>query len=260
MEYFLLNNGNQLPAIGLGTFPMRRNVLDHAVYHYIKGNNSTKKKLLLDSARDYGNESDLGKSLSVLINQGKIKRENLFITTKIGNRQQMSHEQGIAIAKDIERSLSELNEYIDLLLMHWPLPGLYEKTWNLMGSIYQSGLAKNIGVCIFSIRHLTRLLRSANIIPAVNQIEIHLLQTADEDIAFCKSRGIQLQAYSLDLTDDRIRKSSVLNQIANRYNKNAPQIVLRWDFQKGVASIPKSSTPEQIENNFDIFDYELSKI
>lgn len=259
----MLNDGNQLPAIGLGTFPMRRGVLDYAVSHFLKRN--TKKadqKLLLDSARDYGNESDLGDSLSnIMLKDKNVRRENLFVTTKIGNAQQMLYAKGLSIEKDIECSLVNLKlDYVDLLLMHWPFPELYEKTWKLMERVHRSGMAKSIGVCNFQVRHLKRLLDFAELLPAVNQIEVHPLRTGKNDVEFCKLNRIQVQAYCpLGLMDDRIKENKLLKLLSAKYRKSIAQIILRWDYQSGIASVPKSSTADRIGCNFDIFDFRLTE-
>lgn len=259
METFELNNGNFLPAIGLGTFPMKHEIVKKAVAHLVENRKTDRGVVLLDTARDYGNESDLGIVLHDYL--GKSKRENLFITTKIGNSQQMNYAKGGFIEADIECSLQNLRlEYVDMLLMHWPFPELYEKTWKLMEQIYKKGLVKNIGVCNFKIRHLERLLKVADVIPVVNQIELHPLRTAETDVAYCKKNGILVQAYCpLGLMDDSLKNSVILKTLASKYHKDIAQIILRWDFQNGIASVPKSSTLERIDSNFNIFDFCLSE-
>lgn len=260
MFYFTLNDGNKLPALGLGTFPMKKDVLDHAVKHFLSHTEACDSKLLLDSARDYGNEKDLGVSLSQLICKSVVSRERLFVTTKIGNRQQMRCTNSNSLIEDIKSSLRSLQlDYVDLLLMHWPLPDHYVYTWKMMEEVKNLGLARSIGICNFRIRHITKLLETSTIVPAVNQIEVHPLRTAKCDISFCQQQGIQVQAYCpLGLMDERIKNSQTLQKIANNHHKDIAQIILRWNFQNGLASVPKSSSPKRIDSNFSIFDFELS--
>lgn len=260
MQAFELNDGNSLPAIGLGTFPMKSGTLNRAVDFFMNNHLNVQGRLLLDSARAYGNEKDLGKSLMRLFKKKVVKRENVFITTKISNGQQIAYNKGKPIEEDIKKSLSDLKlDCIDLLLMHWPYPNLYKNTWRLMENILKTGMVKSIGVCNFQERHLRSLLEDATFIPSVNQIEIHPLRTAKNDVAFCQRHRIQIQAYCpLGLMDNKIRSSAVLKQIAELHTKSIAQIILRWDYQQNIASVPKSSTPERIKSNFDIFNFELT--
>lgn len=256
----MLNNGNVLPPVGLGTFPMKASTLEYAVQNLAAPKSSLCGYILLDSARDYGNESDLGTCIEKICRGGDVKRKYLFITTKIGNRQQIIYDEGVDIRNDILHSLKSLKiDYLDMLLMHWPLPGYYIKTWKMMEKVLKEGLVKNIGVCNFRERHLKVLLEYADVVPAVNQIEIHPLRTAKKDVAFCRANGIQVQAYCpLGLMDSRIKNSGILNELAIKYGKTVPQIILRWDYQNGIASVPKSSSPERIASNFNIFDFDMS--
>lgn len=261
MHDFILNNGNVLPAVGLGTFPMKASTLKYAVQYFVSQKAGLCSYILLDSARDYGNEADLGTCIEQVCLGMDIQRSDIFITTKIGNRQQKIYSEGIDIMYDIDQSLKDLKvEYIDMLLMHWPLPEYYIKTWRMMERVLQEGRVKNIGVCNFRVRHLKKLLEYADIVPAVNQIEIHPLRTAKKDVAFCHENGIQVQAYCpLGLMDNRIKNSNILKELAKKYGKTIPQIILRWDYQNGIASVPKSSSPERIESNYNIFDFNISE-
>lgn len=260
MFCFTLNDGNKLPVLGLGTFPMKKEVLDYSVKYFVSNLRDGDSKLLLDSARDYGNEKDLGASLSQLRSKSIINREQLFITTKIGNVQQMECAGSDKMIESIKLSLSYLQlDYVDMLLMHWPLPDHYINTWKIMEEIKDLGLTKSIGVCNFRVRQMAELLEVATMFPAINQIEVHPLHTAREDIRFCQQQGIQIQAYCpLGLMDERIKNSLLLREIANVHHKDIAQVILRWNFQNGLASIPKSSSLKRIDSNFKIFDFELS--
>ena len=261
MQNFTLNDGFKMPCIGLGTFPMRKDVLKYAVNHFLTHEKNEGNKLLLDSARDYGNENDLGDCLHSLFTSHIVNREQLFVTTKIGNRQQVDAKMGkVNLVESVKQSLYYLQlDYVDLLLMHWPYPNHYIDTWKAMEEVKKLGLSKSIGVCNFRVRHMEKLLANASIIPAVNQIEVHPLRTATEDVNFCRQKGIQIQAYCpLGLMDKRITESQTLNDIANRHSKSIAQIILRWDFQHGIASVPKSSSPKRIDSNFDIFNFTLT--
>ena len=249
MEYFKLNNGVEIPAIGLGTYPMNRWEAARVVYKATsnKGGDYTS----FDTAPAYGNERWVGVGLKLSCK----KRRDLFITTKLGNQQRRGDVKGA-----LKKSLKRLNlKYIDLYLMHWPNPNTYIECYKQMEELYYSGLVRAIGVCNFNKHHLERLLDSAKVVPMVNQIEVHPLLTQKELISFCKQHNIQVQAYSpLARMDKRLIENKVLMQIAYKYNKTVPQVIFRWNYQCGVISVPKTSNIKRLLQNISIFDFELS--
>lgn len=204
----------------------------------------------IDTAAIYGNEAGVGNA----IKRSGLPREDLFITTKLWNS-----EQGYdSTLRAFEESLKRLQlDYVDLYLIHWPVKGKYIETWKAFETLYKEGRVKSIGVSNFQVHHLKDILEHGTIVPAVNQVEFHPLLTQTELRAFCKEHGIQLEAWSplmqghLDLP--------VLQELAKHYGKTPAQIVLRWDLQHEVVTIPKSVRQARIVENAGIFDFELSE-
>lgn len=247
MEYFELNNGLRMPAMGLGTFPMNRLTLLKTIRKATKvGFNS------FDTSNAYGNERYVGYGVKFT----SLSRENVFITTKLSNTQQRVGN----IRKAVETSLRLLNvDYIDLYLMHWPNPDTYLSSWTQMEKMYEEGLFKAIGVCNFHQHHLNNLLKVANVVPSVNQVEIHPLLTQKPLIKFCKSLGIQLEAYSpLARMDPKLINNEYLVKLSKKYDKTVVQVILRWSYQCGVVSIPKTQNKERLKENINIFDFQLT--
>jgi diketogulonate reductase-like aldo/keto reductase len=243
-----LNNGIILPCIKLGTYPLDRIVLFKslvaATYYGFRS---------IDTASAYGNEKWLGRSLKII----PIKRRNLYITSKLNNGQQKSKKIELAL----ETSLKAIGtDYLDLFLMHWPYPGIYIDSWMQMEDLYRKGKVKAIGVCNFHQRHLDKLLEKATIIPMINQIEIHPLMTQKALVEYCKKIGIKVEAYCpFALMNQKIVNNSILRNIASKYQRSIPQVILRWDFQLGVIPIPKSATPSRLKENISIFDFQLTE-
>lgn len=210
-----------------------------------------------DTARDYFNEPVVGEVIQDCLKETGTNREDIFITTKIGNSQQ---EMG-NIEEQIDISLRNLKtDYIDLWLMHWPYPEYYIDTWRKMEKVYQTGKVKAIGVANYHIRHFENLLSAGiDIIPHCVQFECHPMRTADELIAYCLSKGIAVQAYSpICRMIPKIRESDVLKEISFRTGKTIAQVILRWHYQRGTVPVFKSVKPSRIKENFDIWDFELS--
>lgn len=249
MNTFLLNNGIDIPAIGLGTFPMKRYELVATVRKAIKNN-----YLLFDTANAYGNEKFLGLAIKLT----KKKREDLFVTTKLSNSQQRNGN----IRKSLKDSLKLLRlDYIDLYLMHWPNPDTFLESWKQMEILYEEGLCKAIGVCNFHQHHLEQLLKIANVIPSVNQIELHPLLSQKLLIEYCKSKNILVQAYSpLARMHEDLIFNPVITSLSKKYEKTAVQIILRWIFQQGISSVPKTSTNKRLKSNINIFDFKITDI
>jgi diketogulonate reductase-like aldo/keto reductase len=202
-----------------------------------------------DTAKAYDNERDVG----VAIRESDIPRDEIFLTTKLWNT---DHGYDHALAA-VEASLQRLGtDYVDLYLVHWPVSGQRPETWRAMEALYRAGKARAIGVSNYTERHLTELLASADIVPAVNQIEYtpylyqHGLQT------FCEARGIRIEAWS-PLTRGLKLDEPQLGAIASRYAKSPAQILLRWGLQHGVIEIPKALTPAHLQENAALFDFTI---
>jgi methylglyoxal/glyoxal reductase len=242
-----LNNGVEMPWVGMGTWPLNGLKLALLVRKAVRlGYRS------FDLASAYGNEKWLGRGVKICSQ----RRADLFITTKLSNAEQRRGDVRTAC----QNSLSRLGlKYLDLYLMHWPVPGLYTSSWKQMEALYREGLVTAIGVCNFHQHHLSELLQVADVIPAVNQIELHPLLSQSHLVTFCKEIGIQVAAYSpVARMHDRLIKNELLMSIAARHGKTVPQIILRWDFQNGIISVPKSARPVRLKENINIFDFALS--
>ena len=253
MKYYQLNNGNQIPAIGFGTYKAQED----------EGISAVKKAIetgyrLIDTAAKYENEEAVGKA----IKQSGIAREELMITTKLW-RENLGYE---STKKAFETSLAKLDlDYIDLYLIHWPANAKnYENwqkanndSWRAMEELVKEGKIKNIGVSNFWPEHLEPLLEAAEIEPVINQIEFHPGYWQPELTRYCKEKNILVEAWS-PLARGKVFESEEIKAIAKKYNKSVAQICLRWILEHNALVIPKSSTPERIEDNFDIFDFQLN--
>jgi diketogulonate reductase-like aldo/keto reductase len=184
-----------------------------------------------------------------------VDRKDVFLTSKVWNS-----DQGYdATLKAFDASLKRLEtDYLDLYLVHWPKGELSKETWKALEKLYKEKRVRAIGVSNFLQHHLEDLLTSAEIVPMVNQMEFHPYLVQQNLIDFCNSRGIQYEAWS-PLMQGNIFDLDVMKDLASKYNKTIAQIVLRWDLQKGVVTIPKSSKKERIVANSDLFDFELSE-
>ncbi len=243
----LLNNGLKMPWLGFGVFQINDGrEVEHAVRHALEiGYRS------IDTATVYGNERGVGKA----IRESGIPREDIFLTTKVWNDDQ----RGKRTLAAFEESLKRLEtEYVDLYLVHWPVKGFYQETWQVMEKIYQSGRAKAIGVSNFLIHHLEDILRVSQIVPSVNQVEFHPFLVQPELLRFCQSHKIQVEAWS-PLMQGQITTEQTVQKLAEKYHKTPAQIALRWDLQHEVVTIPKSIHPNRIAENSQIFGFELSQ-
>jgi diketogulonate reductase-like aldo/keto reductase len=204
----------------------------------------------IDTAAAYRNERGVGKAMR----ESGIPREDIFLTTKVWNDAQREKRT----LEAFEESLRRLDtEYVDLYLIHWPVSGYSQKTWQVMEEIYQSGRAKAIGVSNFLIHHLEDLFRESQMVPSVNQVEFHPLLVQPELLRFCQSHKIQVEAWSPLMSGQIFTVQAVLG-LAEKYQKTPAQIALRWDLQHGVVTIPKSTHANRIAENSQIFDFELS--
>jgi methylglyoxal/glyoxal reductase len=252
----VLNNGLEMPVIGLGVFriPDGEDVINSVKWALEAGYR------MIDTAMIYENEKGVGQA----IRESGIKREEIFITTKLWNIDQ-GYESAL---KAIDASLERLGlDYVDLYLVHWPTAsgdrGKFtsinkrEETWRAMEEIYASGKAKAIGVSNYTIRHLEEMKKYATVPPTVNQVEFHPFLFQEELLNYCKENNIALEAYR-SLTAGQKISNEVIEKIAQKYNKTDAQVLLRWAIQHGCVVIPKSTHQERIQQNINIFDFELS--
>lgn len=243
-----LNTHDHMPLLGLGVYKATApNEVETAIAAALDAGYR-----LIDTASVYKNEEGVGRT----VKSSSIPREELFITTKVWNTAQRIGN----IESAFERSLERLQmDYVDLYLVHWPVPGCYLDTWRALEKIYTSGRAKAIGVSNFEIHHLEELFQISGIVPAVNQIEYHPLWNQSELKAYCQEKGIAVQAYA-PLARGAYFHRDTITQIGEKYGKTPAQTGLRWLIQKGISAIPKSSNPARIASNADIFDFELNDI
>jgi len=242
-----LHNGVKMPWMGLGVFKVKEG---EEVVESVKAA-LRNGYVSIDTAAIYGNEEGVGQA----IKESGFPREELFITTKLWNSEQ-GYESTL---NAFETSLNKLGlDYLDLYLIHWPGKDKFKDTWRAFEKVYKDGRVRAIGVSNFQIHHLEDLISSAEIKPMVNQVEYHPHLTQKELHAFCKKEGIQLEAWS-PLKQGQLLSEPVLIDIAQKYNKSVAQVILRWDLQNEVVTIPKSIKEHRIIENAEVFDFELSQ-
>ncbi|HDR7335884.1 TPA: aldo/keto reductase [Bacillus cereus] len=246
-----LHNGVEMPWFGLGVFKVEDGPeLVEAVKSAIKAGYRS-----IDTAAIYGNEKAVGEGIRAGIKEAGISREDLFITSKVWNSDQ-GYETTLAA---YEESLKKLElDYLDLYLVHWPVEGKYKDTWRALETLYKEERVRAIGVSNFQIHHLQDVMKDAEIKPMINQVEYHPRLTLKELQAFCKEQGIQMEAWS-PLMQGQLLDNETLQEIAHKYGKTTAQIILRWDLQNEVVTIPKSTKEHRIVANADIFNFELTK-
>ncbi|WP_299997262.1 aldo/keto reductase [uncultured Clostridium sp.] len=245
-SYKSLLNGIDIPRIGFGTYKLKgeNETIDTIKYALKVGYR------FIDTASFYGNEEWIGKA----IKESKIKREDIFLATKVWND---SHGYDKAI-DSFEKSMKKLDiDYLDLLLVHWPTK-LNKETWRAFESLYELGKVRAIGVCNFKIGHLEELRKTAKIMPMVNQIEVHPCFSQKEIVNYCNNYKIQVIGWS-PIMKGQLLEVPLMMDLAEKYNKTIAQIALRWHIQKEIIPIPKSSHYGRIADNIDIFNFELSE-
>ncbi len=241
-----LANGVDMPWLGLGVYKVKegQEVIDSVKAAIEAGYRS------IDTAALYANEEGVGQA----IRGSGVSREELFITTKVWNSDQ-GYESTLSA---FEQSLSKLGlDYVDLYLVHWPVKGKYKDTWRALEKLYADGKVRSIGVSNFQIHHLEDLLGEAKVKPMVNQVELHPLLSQTGLREYCAAQGIQIEAWA-PLAQGQLLDNELLQRIADAHGKSIPQVIIRWDLQSGIVTIPKSIKSERIAANADVFDFELS--
>jgi 2,5-diketo-D-gluconate reductase A len=244
-----LNDGAQIPQLGFGVFQIPPEDTAEAVTKALEVGYRH-----IDTAEMYQNERGVGEA----IRSSRLDRDEIFVTSKLNNGAHRPEDARQAF----ERTLSELGfEYVDLFLIHWPLPTLYDgdfvSTWKTLEEFKRDGRARSIGVSNFQVAHLERLAAETDTTPAVNQIELHPYFQNRQVHQYGQQHDIATEAWS-PIAQGGVLDDEAITEIAERLDRTAAQVVLRWHIQHGNIVFPKSTTPERIEQNFDLFDFELS--
>ncbi len=243
-----LNNGVRIPQLGFGVFKIKPGDTVEAALRALEVGYRH-----LDTAQLYRNEKEVGQA----VRESGLPREDVFVTSKLDNDAHAPKDALVAF----DRTLENLGfDYLDLFLIHWPTPdrGDYVETWRALEDIYRSGQAKAIGVSNFSPHHVRKLIDQADTVPAVNQIELHPYLTQESVRAFNAEHGIATEAWS-PIAQGRLLGDSTVNAIADRIGRSPAQAVLRWHIQRGNIVFPKSVTLSRIQENFSLFDFELTE-
>ena len=244
-NFKVLSNGIKMPSIGFGTYKSGSDEETAKIVKYALNIGYRQ----IDTASFYGNEVGIGNG----IKESRINREDIFLVTKLWNDDHGYDKTIEAFNKSLERL--QVN-YIDLYLVHWPNK-LNSETWKAFEYLYKTGKVKAIGVCNFKIGHLEELKKTAEIMPMVNQIEIHPQSSKNDMLSYCEENNIQLVAWS-PIMRGKLFSNNLMIDLAEKYKKTIAQIILRWHVQRGIIPIPKSSNEERIKENLSIFDFELS--
>jgi diketogulonate reductase-like aldo/keto reductase len=246
-ERIRLNNGIEIPILGLGTY---RSGIGRQTREAVKIALQTGYRMV-DTATIYGNERDVGRG----IRESGVERDEVFVSTKLWNSDHGYDKTKTALAKSLE--MLDM-DHVDLYLMHWPVRGLRLESWKAMEELHKEGLARSIGVSNFTIVHLDELIRGSDIVPAVNQVEFSPFLYQRELLEYCKAKGIQLEAYS-PLTKGEKIFHETLRYIGSNHKKTSAQVLIRWALQKNAVVIPKSTRPERIRENMEVFDFSLTE-
>lgn len=255
MEYADLRNGIKVPLVGLGTYPMRGDVVKSAVQKAIDN-----KYELFDSAWYYQNEKEIGDVVRT------VPRDNVFICSKLKAEQWLGRRRCLHLDKKsaLKCYMDTLKryqlDYLDLYLLHSNID-FYMEAWKEMMNLYEDGLVKAIGVCSCTIDQLKKFHAMYGHYPMINQVELHPFFQRKDLLEFCKENGIQLMAFSPFAHGDHMKElmqNQLLKDISVRYNKTIGQIIIRWFVQNGIVVIPQSSNPKHIQENIDVFDFSLT--
>lgn len=244
-----LNDGNAIPQLGFGVFQIEPDQTAAAVRAALEVGYRH-----IDTAQMYGNEKEVGQG----IRDAGVDRADVYITSKLNN--------GFHRPDDARRAFDETlsalgSDHVDLFLIHWPLPTLYDgdfvSTWNTLEEFARDGRARSIGVSNFQPDHLDRLAEGSQIVPAVNQIEVHPYLTNERVRAYNREHGIATEAWS-PIAQGKVLDDEVITRIAGKLGKTPAQVVLRWHIQRGDIVFPKSVSPDRVKSNFEIFDFDLA--
>lgn len=244
--YTTLNNGTQMPLLGLGAWDMYGKEAEQAVLDALEIGYR-----LIDTATLYQNEKEIGNA----VRKSGIPRNEIFVTTKVANTKQGYD----ATMKAFDESMKILNiDYIDLYLVHWPIKGKRKDTWKALEYLYNNKQVKAIGVANYLLPFLKELETYSSIIPVVDQMEFSPWLYLKDELQYCRQHNIQLQSYS-PLTRRKKFNDERLQQLCKKYDKTPAQIILRWNIEHSISTIPKSSNKKRLQENFDIFDFSISK-
>ncbi|MCI2902355.1 aldo/keto reductase [Staphylococcus hominis] len=252
MDYIEFYNGNQMPMLGLGTFRVENDdTCKEAVKHAIESGYRS-----IDTAKVYGNEEQVGQGIKEGLESTGLNREDIFVTSKLFF-EDFGREN---VAQAYETSIQKLGlDYLDLYLVHWP--GTNEAvmidTWKGMEDLYKDNRVKNIGVSNFNPDHFEALLAQVSIKPVINQVEFHPYFTQEKLRKYLEAQNIYMESWS-PFMNAQILNDETLNEIGKEVNKTAAQVIIKWNMQHNVIVIPKSVTSSRIEENIDVFDFELS--
>jgi 2,5-diketo-D-gluconate reductase A len=243
-----LNDGQEIPQLGFGVFQIDPSETAEAVAEALQAGYRH-----IDTAEMYGNEEGVGEA----IRASELARSEIYVTSKLNNG---FHEPDAA-RRAFDGTLSALGfDYVDLFLIHWPLPTLYDgdyvSTWKTLEEFRADGRSRSIGVSNFQVEHLERLAGEADVVPAVNQIELHPYLLNGEVDSYGREHGIATQAWS-PIAQGALLDDPVVNEIAERLGRTPAQVVLRWHIERGNIVFPKSTTPARMRENFELFDFEL---
>lgn len=241
-----LNNDVEMPLLGLGVYQINPGAeTENAVKWALQAGYRH-----IDTAQFYGNESSVGEA----VRKSGIPREEIFVTTKVQNKNQ-GYEKTI---RTFQESLERFGfDYIDLYLIHWPVENKRRDTWKAMETILEEKNCRSVGVSNYTIRHLKELLEESSVIPAINQVEFHPFLYQKELLEFCHTHQIQLEAYS-PLTQGERLGDKTLVEISGKYNKTTAQLLIRWALQHDIVVIPKSADQDHVKENAAVFDFNIS--
>ena len=243
-----LNSGKVMPQLGLGAYKVNQDIAVQLVQHALEIGYRR-----IDTAALYDNEAEVGAA----IRKSGLAREDVFVTSKIWN-----DRHGYAEAKEaVQESFERLNiDYVDMMLIHWPCPkqDKFVETWRAFEEVLETGAVRSIGVSNFNQPHLEKLLATANVTPAINQVELHPQLAQNLLRHFNSLHGIKTEAWA-PLGRARFNENVLLGEIAESLGKTVAQVIIRWHLQLGNLVIPKSSNPDRLAENFDVFDFELSE-
>lgn len=246
-----LNNGLKMPLVGYGVFrvPEGDDLAEAVKTAIAKGYRS------IDTAQVYRNEESVGRGIRAAIEEGLVTRDELFITSKVWN-DGLSYDETLAA---YDSSLEKIGlDYLDLYLVHWPgIDENYIEVYKALEKIYQDDRVRSIGVSNFHVHHLEKLLKGTTVVPVINQIEFHPHLTQEEVRAYCQDKGIQVEAWS-PLMNGSLLEEALIQELASKYDKTPAQIVLRYDVQHNVVTIPKTMTPTRMVENLDVFNFSLT--